>query len=1467
MFADWISLRSNVEDDFGVKSVLQNYPPNVGKDVATNIVHSLQYSDKVKALQTKEQLEWTMEVICFGLTMPMTEIELIRNCAYLYLDWAAVISNSSKNNIPKPIIEEKEFYFKKILKHLTNLFMPRESSSSPEQAKLCSQVIFHIRALVTNENHLKEEIWEDLLIFFLGITGHLLSPPPFPHGLAEHLCDQLVNSLFFVWLLAAGNKFPSPPLWVTLQDFCLSWRHHQTLIAQWNKLMCSLTNKVLHILYGPHCLPEDKLKEEDRFTIPHGLDAEIVVQCWFRFLHILGSPVVLSSPEKISSTQHFMQYALEQGTSPSEHTSLRSLPGSFLKAMKGVSILTDMFLDVRYIKHGVRLETQGTRLENFDSSKSQDARGATLSPSPSLDMLASILTVPGPLSPADAEGKSFSDLEQEKAQTKQGYVGPGVNSILHIFGAWLFDATLSGVDLNKVLISFAFHSRELVSPTSSLSKRFTPKKDEFQHGRAEAFAILCHIFSSQRAGENILPVYLGRFYLSLAVGLCYKVTLAGHVLSSILMSAENILRIDLQGVQVLIPHIITALDITLPVQEKELNLGNHYPSVLLKRSSIQLLLSMVCLPLHFLSLTIESIWENSSNPEPTERLTFLSLKPRLTALLILALDVETDPLNIQMLLGGAMLLVQDTVAIETKSITNQSVSTGPSITIEPGKESWLQRSQTTISLSRALNNSEKNSEEMQTSEVKEAKGDKEKLEMGSIGDSKDLSTTKGLFFYLVPFLRQKLMFSTEWRSEMNVTLTALELLADLAKLDARFIDVNESKECLKWICTFIEFQANKPAPFHVRDLHSIIVAAFNCLSQWILNHHWLLEDELCLMSVLEVVELGISGTKSKISSAEGNFTLKGAKELKPVSLRVREAAECVLSFIMEKTGAFPNPSGSASLSTLVDEEALAANALKQDGRKFVYYAIDGSCIVGILEDTVDRALGNLPSVSSIIRGPTGKTASVMQLRFFARSKQSVAFAYRNEPARPEAIESHEQPPVANQRCYPEAVDGVGKVNAEYSIPSIDDILEESLNELQDQMKEIMHVQEQLEMTTLSTASDDLVMCREEKQPTPEIDFRAAKLYLSHLGMLNLSGIERKSNRPFARLQRLNSEDETFEKSLRALDRMSCRTYDKMYVFMVRKDQTDWEDIVKNEIGPDDEHFVEFIMSLGWPVTVGSHPGWTGDLSTSWLSKQQLSELDNQDIAGEQILYYADVTTELAILVPALNARQAESPEFMTPRLNSDEKDSPSPTQTTFQRSESVEVIDVSVPNTRLFRQLSDPSGAKILRKQNTQDVSTSYSDSKIRGHSSSSETLVVVAWLQDFSDHTHFRALDLLGNLEGVQFNQISNAPSRVPEKEICTIFVHPLKTGLYRIKLKTEYGTSIGGPLVDGMVVSRRVLGNLIRSTALNFCRRRRLEIDNYSPPHTCRKIKIQDIIKNFTQESNAPEFFASVFQHDVAS
>ena len=48
------------------------------------------------------------------------------------------------------------------------------------------------------------------------------------------------------------------------------------------------------------------------------------------------------------------------------------------------------------------------------------------------------------------------------------------------------------------------------------------KKNEFEPGTAQAFSILCRIFCHQRAsGQAILPVYLSRFYLTLAIGLCY----------------------------------------------------------------------------------------------------------------------------------------------------------------------------------------------------------------------------------------------------------------------------------------------------------------------------------------------------------------------------------------------------------------------------------------------------------------------------------------------------------------------------------------------------------------------------------------------------------------------------------------------------------------------------------------------------------------------------------------------------------------------------------------------------------------------------------------------------------------------------------------------------------------------------------------------------------------------------------
>lgn len=50
----------------------------------------------------------------------------------------------------------------------------------------------------------------------------------------------------------------------------------------------------------------------------------------------------------------------------------------------------------------------------------------------------------------------------------------------------------------------------------------------------------------------------------------------------------------------------------------------------------------------------------------------------------------------------------------------------------------------------------------------------------------------------------------------------------------------------------------------------------------------------CLIEVLEIVELGISGSKSKTGEQEVKY--KGDKEHNPASMRVKDAAEATLSW-------------------------------------------------------------------------------------------------------------------------------------------------------------------------------------------------------------------------------------------------------------------------------------------------------------------------------------------------------------------------------------------------------------------------------------------------------------------------------------------------------------------------------------------------------------------------------------------
>lgn len=76
------------------------------------------------------------------------------------------------------------------------------------------------------------------------------------------------------------------------------------------------------------------------------MDADRIVQCWFRFLHVLSNPVDLSRSHVIMNTQQFLQASLTSSDVPAIHQveCLRQLPAIFYRAMRCVATIVDAFL-------------------------------------------------------------------------------------------------------------------------------------------------------------------------------------------------------------------------------------------------------------------------------------------------------------------------------------------------------------------------------------------------------------------------------------------------------------------------------------------------------------------------------------------------------------------------------------------------------------------------------------------------------------------------------------------------------------------------------------------------------------------------------------------------------------------------------------------------------------------------------------------------------------------------------------------------------------------------------------------------------------------------------------------------------------------------------------------------------------------------------------------------------------------
>ena len=554
MYANWSSLTADLQDDDSLpSSVLASFGYGTSTAVVQQVVKSLQQqrrphegnhvssADRLFGvhLQTANDVHWTMEVLGYGLTLPLEEETTLKSCIDIYRDWLSPLIGQPVRTVPKPVLDNPEPFGQKIISQYAPVFSPRKGHLGSNagvrlHATICRRVLAIVHALAC-KGKLSRLMWESILKFMLSVCNCVLAPPTKPGGFAEHLADRLISTLFDVFLRACEHCFPPPPFWHTLQEMCCMWRHHHQVIEQWSSTVLGLTLNVIQILYGPSYGRPLQLKlitEDDEIhSSVTTMANDCVTQCWFRMLHTLGNLIDLSHPEVIARTPAFREDAQcrDDSLSLKDHVCLRPLPRIFFKAMKGLASNVDAFLTI-----GSGEEVYSPS-DPVSPSKSQPGALTPTKPKP---LKHSTTFSPG-------ETKPIQFVSQTSVPRSAKFSRPDGNSLLHLFGKWLFEATIPDTKVAepvKLQQSTSFAGKSIIPLPKRRSSSDTLQHDgrkvstsvempphhedaisnsTFEAGRAEAFGALCRIFCEQKCAVPFNPVYLARFYHAMAHGLQY----------------------------------------------------------------------------------------------------------------------------------------------------------------------------------------------------------------------------------------------------------------------------------------------------------------------------------------------------------------------------------------------------------------------------------------------------------------------------------------------------------------------------------------------------------------------------------------------------------------------------------------------------------------------------------------------------------------------------------------------------------------------------------------------------------------------------------------------------------------------------------------------------------------------------------------------------------------------------------
>ena len=522
-----------------------------------------------------------------------------------------------------------------------------------------------------------------------------------------------------------------------------------------------------------------------------------------------------------------------------------------------------------------------------------------------------------------------------------------------------------------------------------------------------------------------------------------------------------------------------------------------------------------------------------------------------------------------------------------------------------------------------------------------------------------LDDSKSLYTVVLSSVCHLLMHQK--KNDAQVSLATLEVLSEIARIHLTAKNLDESKKATNCICDYIVNQCSKPPPSHSKQMHSTLVAAYQCLATWFTEHPYLLNDNLCLNTLLEVIELGISGSKSinyenslnnmsttssiksgssgqfngganlsNSSSSHNNKELSKTiifktfkTELKPASMRVRESAEFLLDCLMNQFGCTPNApqppecvTGCCDLNEIAllqlinencdkkerDQQLPPAQTMQDACKHFKYFISENAILIGFLNNPKNQ------SCYCLIRSPFGKFCWEMHFQLAPDNSDSSVHSDYVDVARPISCLSHMPKKLPTPKNFPSSVSRVPLTKIENSIPSLKQLINKYSPTEQanlNQMFKIVAQQKVNEQNLKNRCVSDLKNrhfdCKKPRPPK-QTDLDCARLIINHLGLMNS---ERNSSynslNAAAQLVNLDLNNLELFDSIASLDNLPLRTCDTSFIFYVRKGRIHPQEILNSVCSFNyvKPSFLEFLSSLGTPINCKYHYGWTGNLFTSW----------------------------------------------------------------------------------------------------------------------------------------------------------------------------------------------------------------------------------------------------------------------------